>query len=143
MIFIESIYILTEDGDPLFIRESYPQGWGKADHALFSDFLTAFHLLAIELGATRINTIGLTKCIIYSRFDEYSKIRFIVKCKKQATPSVMKNYLDQLKVYFLSTCREYLNDNLKIKNECIPHFTDYVNELLILGKNFSNFIDTL
>ena len=68
---INSIYILTEDGDPLFIRECYPQGLGKADHALFSGFLTAFHNLAIDLGATRIKTIGLTKYIIFYFFLIY------------------------------------------------------------------------
>ena len=143
MKFINSIYILTEDGDPLFIRECYPQGWGKVEHALFSDFLTAFHHLAIDLGATRIKTIGLTKCIMFSRYDEFSKLRFILKCERQAIPYVMHNFLDQIKVYFLSTCKECLQDKIKIKNECIPLFTDYVNESLILSKNFNNFVDTL
>ena len=140
---INSIYLLTEDGDPLFIRELYPQGTIRANHALFSDFLTAFHHLAIDLGATKIKTIGLTKCIIFSRYDEFSKIRFILKCEKQASSYVMHNFLDQIKVYFLSTFKEYLNDKAKIKNECIPHFADYVNESLIIGKNIGNFIDTL
>lgn len=140
---INSIYVLTEDGDPLFIRECYPQGLGKADHALFSDFLTAFHNLAIDLGATRIKTIGLTKYIIFSRYDDNLKIRFILKCEKQANSYDMNNFLDQIKVYFLSTFKECSFDITRMKNEYLPYFAEYVNELLIISKNLCSFIDTL
>jgi hypothetical protein len=140
---INSIYVLTEDGDPLFIRECYPQGLGNADHALFSDFLTAFHHLAIDLGATRIKTIGLTKSVIFSRYDDDFKIRFILKCEKQANPSKMNNFLDQIKVYFLSTFKECSYDISRLKSDYLHYFAEYVNELLIIGKNLGSFMDTL
>lgn len=111
---IESIFILNNNGVPIFIQENYIQGKNNIDPALLSDLVNALQKFANELGEKETKFIELGGGKIFSTKDNSSNYLFVLKCDKNAKAKRMYQILNDVKNLFLNI---FLGNLYVIKEE--------------------------
>ena len=138
---IMCIYIIDEKSNPIFIRENYLQGSGDANHALFSDFVTALQSFAREFGEEETRVIELGDAKILSTKDNITHFLFAIKCESNAKNKKMFGILNQIKNLYIDKFTGHLASSEEIKEEIMRSFEIEIIKIISEPKDkLSNFL---
>ena len=135
------IYILDDEGTPIFIRENYIQGSGDANHALLSDFVTALQAFAREFGEEETRVIELSDAKILSSKDNITNYLFAIKCESGVKNKKMFGILNQIKNLYIDKFTGHLTSNEETKKKIMLSFVTELNKIITESPdNISKFL---
>ncbi len=135
---IQCIYILNDQGNPIFIRENFIQGTENADHAMLSNFFNALQSFAMELGENETRSIDLETSKIFSIKDSVTNYSFILKCDRNAKPKKMFKILQQIYNIFIDMFTGHIHDFEEAKSKIMPSFESALDEIIEPVKKFES-----
>ncbi|MHA1149087.1 MAG: hypothetical protein ACTSR8_12685 [Promethearchaeota archaeon] len=139
---IQSIFIISGDGNTLFTHEKFAQGTDEIKQMLFQKFVLAFQNFVSEMGSDETNIV-LGNSKIASLYDENIEVFFVLKSDLNAQSKEMRTMLKKIQLIV----RKKLNEKKVSIQNLDPFFFEdlriIINRILEPKTNVQKFIEIL
>jgi hypothetical protein len=137
---INWIYIVDEEGTPIFIYESYIQGAKGNNFALISHFLSGIKNIADQCEEEEVKELIMSSNKFFIIKINEVNLTFIVKSIIEADSREVIEFLNKIKKRFSENYAEKMNLPFEKRREIVNKFKDEVKNLLDLGIDYDKIL---
>lgn len=105
---ISGVWILEENGEPLFSYEIFSQGSEEYDSALFSGFILSIQKFSTQLGEKEAERIEMGRTKYFIAKDTELKLLFVIKATQEANNKKVSKILSKIQKIFKQKFENFL-----------------------------------